>query len=187
MSYPRVIRKTLSQKHVADSVDHSHAWFGSRSNATEFLNVLNSQDLQIQYTIEYENEHKELTFLEVTIKNNSNQSYHFVVYHKRAITNAQIKPQSNICPNTAMGVFKVFLSCALHICSENYLAQEIDLLINVFAENGHSTTVLEKVTKKYMNNITSNKEKVNIETIKNDKIVKLPWVPNLGPKLIQEF
>ena len=86
-----------------------------------------------------------------------------------------------------MGVFNGFLSRALHICSENYLAQKIDQLINVFAENGHSTTVLEKVTKKYMNNITSNKEKVNIETIKNDKIVKLPWVPNLGPKLIQEF
>ena len=38
-----------------------------------------------------------------------------------------------------------------------------------------------------MNNITSKKEKVNIETIKNDKIVKLPWVPKLGPKLRKEF
>ena len=28
-----------------------------------------------------------------------------------------------------------------------------------------------------MNNITFVKEKVNIDTIKNDKIVKLPWVP----------
>ena len=46
-----------------------------------------------------------------------------------------------------MGVLKGFLSCILSICSENYLAQEIDFLINVFAENGHSITVLEKVTK----------------------------------------
>ena len=50
-----------------------------------------------------------------------------------------------------------------------------------------SITILERVTKKYMNNITSKKEKVNIETIKNDKIVKLPWVPKLGPKLREEF
>ena len=104
-------------------VDDSHARFGSRSNATEFLNVLNSQDPQIQYTIEYENEHKELNFLDVTIKNNSN-SYYFAVYCKRAITNVQIKLHSNICPNIAMGVFKGFLS--LHIWSENYLAQETD-------------------------------------------------------------
>ena len=38
-----------------------------------------------------------------------------------------------------------------------------------------------------MNNITSVKEKVNVEIIKNDKIVKLPWVPKLGPKLRKEF
>ena len=86
-----------------------------------------------------------------------------------------------------MGVFKGFLSHVLHISSENYLAQEIEFLINNFAENRHSIIVLEKVTKEYMNNTASIKEKVNIETIKNDKIVKLPWVPKLGPKLREEF
>ena len=55
-------------------VDDSHAQFGSRNNATEFLNVLNSQEPQIKYTIEYENDHKELNFLDVTIRNNLNQS-----------------------------------------------------------------------------------------------------------------
>ena len=44
-----------------------------------------------------------------------------------------------------------------------------------FAENGHSITVLEKVTKEYMN-ITSLKEKVNMDT---RMIKKLPWVPKL--------
>ena len=63
--------------------------------------------------------------MDVTIKYNSNQSYDFAVYRKPAITNVQIKPHSNICPNIAMGVFKGFLSRALHICSENYLAQEM--------------------------------------------------------------
>ena len=43
-------------------VDNSHTWFGSRDNdATQFLNALNSQDPQIQYTIEYKNDEKELT------------------------------------------------------------------------------------------------------------------------------
>ena len=86
-----------------------------------------------------------------------------------------------------MGVFKGFLSRTLYICSESYLAQETEFLINVFAENGQSITVLEKVAKEYMNNITSVREKVNIETIKNSVIVKLPWVPKLGPKLRKEF
>ena len=34
-----------------------------------------------------------------------------------------------------------------------------------------------------MNNITFEKEKVKIETIKNDKIVKLPWLLKLGAKI----
>ena len=38
-----------------------------------------------------------------------------------------------------------------------------------------------------MNNITSKKEKVNIEKITNDKIAKLTWVPKLGPKLRKVF
>ena len=126
-------------------------------------------------------------FLGVTTKSDLNQSYDFAVYRKRVITNVQIKPHSNICPNIVMGVFKGFLSRALHICSENYLAEEIEFLINVFEENGHSIIVSEQVTTKYMNNITSKKKKVNIETIKNDKIVKLPWIPKPGPKLRKEY
>ena len=141
------LRFDIASKTFRRYVDDSHARFGSRNNATKFLSVLYSQDPQIQYTIEYENEHKELNFLDVTIKNNLNQSYDFAVYRKPAITNVQIKPHSNICPNIAMGVFKGFLSRALHICSENYLALEIEYLINLFVENGHSSTVLEKVTK----------------------------------------
>ena len=66
----------------------------------------------------------------------------------------------------------MFLSRTLHICSEKYLVEEIKFLKHAFAENEHSITVLEKVTKEYMNNISA-KENENIETIEN-KIVKLP-------------
>ena len=128
------LKFAIAPKIFRRNFDDSHARFGSRSNVTEFLCVLNSQDPQIQYTKEYEKEHKELDFLEVTIKNNSNQSHDFAVHRKPAITNVQIKPRSNICPNIAMGIFKGFLSRALHICSENYFSQEVDFLINVFAQ-----------------------------------------------------
>ena len=38
-----------------------------------------------------------------------------------------------------------------------------------------------------MNNITSVKEKENIDTIKNDKAVKLPWVPKFGKSSENNF
>ena len=65
-----------------------------------------------------------------------------------------------------MGVCKVSLSRARSIFSENFLAQEIEILIKAFGENEHKFN--KKLPKKYMNNITFVKEKVNIEAIKND-------------------
>ena len=79
--------------------------------------------------------------MDVTVKNNLNQSYDFAVYYKPAITNVQIKLHPNICPNIAMGLFKGFFTRALNICSENYLILEKYFLINVSAKNGHSVTV----------------------------------------------
>ena len=132
------LRFDITSKTFRRYIDDSHARFGSRSNATKFLSVLYSQDPQMQYTIEYENEHKELNFLDLKIKNNWNQSYDFAVYRKPAITNVQTFPHCNICPNIAMGVFKgFFITCTTH--SFKKLLSARDFLINVFAQNGHST------------------------------------------------
>lgn len=85
--------------------------------------------------------------MDVAIKSNLNQSYDFPVYREPAITNVNIKLHSDIYRNIAMEVFKGFLWRALHICLEKYLAQETKFEINVFVENGHGITVLEKATK----------------------------------------
>ena len=63
------------------------------------MNVLNSQDPEIQYRFESKNDNKELNVLDVTIRCNENYSYNFTVYPEPAITNVQIKPHSNIFPN----------------------------------------------------------------------------------------
>ena len=90
------LKFSIAPKTFRRYVDDSHARFGSRKNATEFLNVLNSQDPQIQYTIQYKNDTKELNFLDVTIRNNLNHSYDFALHRKPSITNIQIKLHSNI-------------------------------------------------------------------------------------------
>ena len=83
----------------------------------------------MQYTKEYENEHKVLDLLEATIKNNLNQSYDFVVYRKLAIANVRIKPHSNIYQNIAMGVFKeFFITCTTHLFRK--LFSTIDRVFN---------------------------------------------------------
>ena len=119
-------------------VDDSHARFTSKHHANTFQEILNKQDLAIQYTIEYENENKSLNFLDINITNTINNKYEFKVHRKNAITNIHIKPTSCIDPNIIKSVFKDFLHRVHSICSEKYVKEEEKLLIHMFVENGHN-------------------------------------------------
>ena len=77
----------IAPKTFRPFANNFHAQFGDKNNAAEFLNALNSQDLLTQYTIEYENNNKELNFLDVSHLNKLNHSYDFAVCCKTAITN----------------------------------------------------------------------------------------------------
>ena len=70
--------------------------------------LLNFLMFLIVKTRRYENDNKELIFLEVTIRNNLNHSYDLAVYCKPAITKVQIKSHSNIFPDIIMENLKGF-------------------------------------------------------------------------------
>ena len=110
-----------------------------------------------------------------------------MVYRKPAITNVQIKPHANICPNIILVVFEGLLSRAraLHLCSGEIFSSNIKLLM--FFQEIDIKLVLENFTTEYMKNIASINDKENRDTIKNGKIVKLTCLPKLGPKLRKEF
>ena len=58
-----------------------------------------------------------------------------------------------MAPNASVSIFKGFLSRAYKICSEHYIDEEIQFLIDVFAENGYERKTLEKITKNYLNEL----------------------------------
>ena len=74
-------------------------------------------------------------------------SYDFKIFIKPAITNVQIKSNSNMAPNVSVLVFKWFLSRDYKICSERYIDEEIQFLIDVFTENVYERKTLEKIKK----------------------------------------
>ena len=162
-------------------VDDSHARFHNEDQANTFLDILNSQDQNIQYTIENENEYKELNFLDTTVINSTNGYYEFKVYRKDAISNVQIKPTSSVDPKIIKGVFKGFLSRAYKTCSEKYLEAEINFLIDIFVENGYTRDSLKTIVGHYQ---PYNRIQHNSDT---KKIVSLPWIPGLSYKLKRSF
>ena len=133
----------------------------------------------MKFEPEYENENKELNYLDMTIINTKEGQYNFKLFRKDAITNIQIKPNSCHDEKIKLGVFKGYLSRARSICSPEYLAQEIDFLINVFIQNGYNRKKLEDIAKKEQK--TKNKTKVP------SKYVSLPYLPGINRKLKKVF
>ena len=179
ISITQALTLNLAPKTFKRFVDDSHARFSNREQSLQFLEILNSQDPSIQCTIEFENENKQLSFLDVTITDTGNNSYDFKIFQKTSITTVQIKPNSNIAPHMAMGVFKGFLSRAYKICTENYLQSEIDFLIDIFTENGHNRNTLTNIATEYLRNINKPKSNDQNNTKNTKNIIKLPWVPIL--------
>ena len=84
ISITQVLNLNLAPKSFKRFADDSHARFNNKELqlSLQLLDILNSQDPSIQYTIELENENKQLSFLDITITNNSNNSYDFKISRK---------------------------------------------------------------------------------------------------------
>ena len=79
-----------------------------------------NRERSFQYTTEFENENKQLSFLDITITNTGNNSYDFKIFRKRSVTNVHIRPNSNIALHIIMVVFKGFLSRVFFLSQNMY-------------------------------------------------------------------
>ena len=111
----------------------------------------------------------------------------FKIFRKPTITNLRLKSNSNMAPNVSVSVFKGFLSRAYKICSERFIDEEIQFLIDVFTENGHKRKTLEKITKNSLNKLQNRSVNNKDSSEYINKVIKLPWIPINGPKLRQAF
>ena len=174
-------------------VDDSHARFQKIEYAERFQNVLNAQNPKIQYTMDKENENKELEFLDIKIINNGTGKYEFDIFRKQAITNVQVKPQSSHDPRILRGIFKGFVHRAISICSENYIDKELDFLVNVFVENGYQQHELLKIVEEVKLKLNQPHITLTNDNIENElatpnnltqtQTITLPWIPGVSPKL----
>ena len=77
----------VSPKTFKRYVDDSHEKSENKQKSLQVLEILNKQDSFIQYAIEFENDQKQLSFLDIIITNNGTNSYDIKIFRKTAITN----------------------------------------------------------------------------------------------------
>ena len=165
-------------------VDDTHDRFYDKPMSQQFLAILNQQEPRVQYTAEYENEEKELNYLDVTTKNTCTGSYIFKVFRKDAITEVQVKPTSCHDRTTLDGIFKGFLSRAKGICSPAFLQDEINFLINVFVENGYKRFELERII---VESERPRSTQHNTTLVPSPKYTSMPYVPGIDRPLRKAF
>ena len=86
--------------------------------------------------------------INMTVTNNGTKSEDFKTFRKLAFTNTQINAHLRKPLNSFVAVFKVFLTRAYKICSNRYIDEEIQFLIDVFTDNGCERKNFEKNIKK---------------------------------------
>ena len=123
---------------------------------------------------------RKLNFLDVTIINTGAGKYEFKIHRKNAITNVQIKPHWYVNPALIRDIFKGFVSRAKKLCSEKYLDDELNFLVNMFVENGHDWNHLYST-------IRENKHQAHKSGNTDSNIVKIPWILIIGPKIRKEL
>ena len=130
--------------------------------------------------MEKEDQSRKLNFLDVTIINTGVRKYEFKINRKNAITNVQIKPHSYVNPALIRDIFKGFVSRGKNLCSEKYLDDELNFLVDIFIENEHGRNHLYSI-------ITENNHQTPKTENTDSNIDKLPLIPIIGPKIRNEL
>ena len=96
----------------------------------------------------------------------------------------QLKPSSAHDPKVLRGVFKGFVDRAFSICSDNRIDEELEFLIDVFEENGYQRRHLKSIveSQKHQRQQQQQQQQQSMAPDQS-KIVKLPWIPGVSPKL----
>ena len=121
----------------------------SNDPAADFNQCLSNVHQRVKFTREEEEDQK-LAFLDVLVTRNDDGTLTTQVFQKPSNTNVIIAPNSCHDPQIYSAIFKGEICRASRICSSPELLQkEIDFTLNVYEDNGHDRSKLEKIAKEY--------------------------------------
>ena len=121
----------------------------STDPAADFNDCLNSVHPRVKFTREEEEDGK-IAFLDVLVERQNDGSIATKVYRKPSNTNIILKPNSCHDPAIHIATFKGEICRATRICSSpQQLQEEIKYILDIYEDNGHNRSQLEKIAQDY--------------------------------------
>jgi hypothetical protein len=127
--------------------------------AESFRNCLESVRPQVNSTFESEIENK-IVFLNVLVTRHDDGRLTSQIYRKPSNTNVLMKPQCCHEPRVHVASFKGEICRATHFCtSPTQAKKEVDFALNIYEDNGHNRSQLEKIAATYIPATSKNRAK----------------------------
>ena len=147
------------------------------NKAQPILDHLNSIEPEhIVFTKEEEEDNK-LPSLDLGLNvNRKKKKIEFSVHYKKTHTNITIKKRSNHTDSTKRGIIKGYADRAKRLCDNEYLAEELKNIEDIFMENGYSRKEIREAMQQKQKRTDNNEE----EKL-NRGIVVLQNIPNFTP------
>ena len=158
-------------------------WPHRRSILAQFLEHLNSQNNNIKFTVETE-ENRSLPFLDVLVSRNKDKSVSHQVFRKKTHTDRYLHANSHHFHPQKVGVINTLVTRALRISDKEHIKEEIDHLEKVFEENGYNGKQFRKIV------ASANKEKKKKTIEKSDDNVQrifLSYIKGTTDKLAKNL
>lgn len=193
--------RTAGVEHYKRFVDDTFTLVRKGTDKSTILNILNSYDIDIQFTCEEET-NRHISFLDVNVERAPSQSltnkpFITTVYRKKTFTGLLLKWSSYTPRSYKVSAISSMVYRATKICSTFLsLTDELDTVRDLAWKNGYPDNFVEAQIRNTMNryyekknDTTSSKTSNSIQTNKNQQVyVDIPYFGNitdrLGKKLI---
>ena len=124
--------------------DTDVVWPHGRSSLAQFLEHLNSQNNNIKFTMEIE-DNKSLPFLDVLVSRNKDRSISHQMFRKKTHTDRYLHANSHHFPPQKVGVINTLVTRSLRISDKEHIKEEIDHLEFFFDENRYNGKHFRKI------------------------------------------
>ena len=163
-------------------MDDTYVVFRSEAHVEPFFNYLNIQHENIRFTLEKESERK-IPFLDMMVER-SNGKLDFSVFRKPTFTGLGINFLSECYHQYKINSIRTLIYRAYNL-SSSFLSfhNEIELLRKYFNNNGFSSDLFYRVTKKFLNSVYEEKPKT-MGPEKKTIYVRFPFLSDYFNKLL---
>jgi hypothetical protein len=148
-------------------------WSHGRETLPQFLDFLNSQHRNIQFTMEIE-QNNQLPFLDVLVKKNEDGTLGHRVYRKPTHTDRYLHATSHHHPTQKNSVISSLIYRALTISEPTSLNEELEHLNQVLTKNGYKSKDIHRTTERLKNKI-SNSTNMNTSSEKEEEKEVKKW------------